>query len=143
VLDALRVTDQVVIPAADLSWSAVRSSGPGGQNVNKVASKVVLVLELASTRALPAAAKARLRALAGWRVDALGRLHVSSQLTRDQGRNLEDARDKLRELCARALVAPKPRKPTKPTRGSKRRRVEDKRRRSGDKALRRRIGADD
>jgi ribosome-associated protein len=143
VLDPLIVTPAVVIPAAELSWTAVRSSGPGGQNVNKVASKVELLFDLRHSVALAPDVKGRLRALAGKRVDAEGFLHVVSQRTRDQQQNLGDALDKLRELIAAALVRPKPRRPTKPTRGSKRRRMDDKRRRSGTKALRGRVTGDD
>ena len=142
-LDPLYVAPGVVIPSADMTWTAVRSSGPGGQNVNKVASTVELVLSLRETRVLAPDAKARLRALAGKRVDGEGLLHVVSQRTRDQLQNLEDAREKLRAMIAEALVPPKPRKPTKPTRGSKRRRLEGKRHRAGTKAMRGRVSADD
>jgi ribosome-associated protein len=132
------VVDGVVLPAADLSWSAVRASGPGGQNVNKVSSKIVLRFDLARTRALDATTRARLRAIAGSRVDGDGVLTVTSQRTRDQQRNLEDAREKLAELVRRALVREVERKATRPSRGAKRRRLEDKRRLSEKKASRRR-----
>src|SRR5262245_13653147 len=105
-LEPLYVAPGIVIPTADLSWTAVRSSGPGGQNVNKVASKIELVLELDVTPALTHDVKARLRVIAGKRIDGEGRLHVVSQLTRDQAQNLDDARDKLRALIAQALVRP-------------------------------------
>ncbi len=141
--DPLIVDAKVVIPAADLSYTAARSSGPGGQNVNKVSSKIELRFDLEGTSALQPAAKARLRALAGHRLDADGQVRVVSQKTRDQSRNREDARDKLAELIRSALVAPKPRMATRPSRGAKRRRREDKRRRAGTKQLRRRISADD
>jgi ribosome-associated protein len=131
------VVDRVVLPAADLSWSAVRASGPGGQNVNKVSSKVVLRFDLARTRALDAQTRARLRAIAGARVDGEGVLTVTSQRTRDQQRNLEDAREKLADLVRRALVRETPRRPTRPTSGAKRRRLDDKRRNSMKKASRR------
>jgi ribosome-associated protein len=123
----LRVTPKVVIPEADLTWRAVRSSGPGGQNVNKVSSKVELRLDVAGTRALDATTKAR-----------LGRdeLVVTSQKTRDRGKNLADARAKLAALLARALHRPKPRKPTKPTAGSRERRLAEKARRGRLKAAR-------
>jgi ribosome-associated protein len=140
----LRVSARVIIPASELSWTAVRASGPGGQNVNKVASKVDLRFDLANTASLPSDAKARLRFLAGaQRLDAHGRVVITSQLTRDQPRNLEDAREKLRALIARALVRPKPRHKTKPTRSSQRRRVDDKRRRSQVKAGRKNVRDDD
>jgi ribosome-associated protein len=141
--DELRVDGGVVIPAAELSWTAVRSSGPGGQNVNKVASKVELRFDLANSGALRPDIKARLRSLAGKRVDATGQLHIVSQRTRDQARNLDDAREKLAALIAAALVVPRTRRPTKPTRGSQRRRIDEKRRESGKKQLRRRVNSDE
>lgn len=124
----LGVTESVVIPEADLSWRAVRSSGPGGQNVNKVASKVELRFDVAGTAALDAETKARL---------GVSELIVTSQATRDQGRNLEDARAKLAAIVARALHRPKKRKPTKPTKGSRERRLQAKARHSRLKAARR------
>ena len=140
--EPLSINAAVQIPLADLAVAAARSSGPGGQNVNKVASKIELRFNLPGTRALDEATKQRLRALAGSRLDADGWLLVTSQLTRDQSRNLEDARDKLRLLILRALTRPTPRRPTRPTLASKQRRVADKRQRSTTKQLRRR-DADD
>jgi ribosome-associated protein len=141
--EPLRIDGRLVIPAGDLSWSAARSSGPGGQNVNKVASKVELRFDLAGTRALGAAVKARLRAIAGHRLDVEGRVRVVSQKTRDQAQNLADARDKLAAMIAAALVVPKPRRPTRPTFGSKMRRADAKRRQSNKKRLRGNVGSDD
>lgn len=138
--EPLVIDERVTIPAADLDWSAVRASGPGGQNVNKVASKVELRFDLAASRALDETTKARLRHLAGAQVDAAGVLLVKSQRTRNQLDNLEDARDKLRDLIRRALVRDKPRRPTRPTRASRARRIADKRL-LGEKKRRRR--ADD
>ena len=129
-MDALYINEAISIPPGDLSWEAARSSGPGGQNVNKVASKVELRFDLPGTAALDAYTKQRLRTLAAGRLDAEGRVLIVSQLTRDQGRNLEDAREKLAALVRTALERPKPRFATKPTRSSQRRRVEDKRRNS-------------
>jgi ribosome-associated protein len=126
-LKSLRV-GAVTIPAADLSMRAVRAQGPGGQNVNKVASKVELRLDLAATAALEPAVKARLARLA--RVASSGALVVTSQAHRDQGRNLEDARAKLAALVARALVVPRRRVATKPTAGARERRLTGKRRRA-------------
>jgi len=135
--EPLAVTPAVVIPAKDLTWVAVRAGGPGGQNVNKVASKVELRFDLAGTVALPPDAKARLRNLAGARLDAEGKLLIVSQLTRDQGRNLDDAREKLATMIRQALVRPTPRRKTRPTQASKRRRLDEKRRTSDKKRARR------
>jgi ribosome-associated protein len=129
-MKSLRVNEQLCIPAKDLSWSAARSSGPGGQNVNKVASKVTLRFDLRGCEALSGTQKARLRKLAGKRMDASGGLLISAQAQRSQQQNLERARASLRRLIAAALLAPKPRRETKPTAGSKRRRLQAKRHQS-------------
>jgi ribosome-associated protein len=135
--EPLVIQGAVTIPGAELSWTAVRASGPGGQNVNKVASKVELRYDLPGSRALAPEVKARLRALARSRLDAEGKLLVTSQLTRDQSRNLEDARAKLAALVKTALLPPRKRKATRPSLGAKRRRVEHKRRQGEKKASRR------
>jgi ribosome-associated protein len=126
-VEDLPVAEGVVIPARDLSWSAARASGPGGQNVNKVASKVDLRFDLEGTTALSAPQKARLRVIVANRLDGEGRVQVTSQAGRDQAQNLEVARETLASLIRRALVPPKPRRPTKPTRGSRERRLAEKR----------------
>ncbi len=133
----LPITAAVTIPGSDLRWRAVRSSGPGGQNVNKVSTKVELRFDLPSTRALDDAVKARLRALAANRLDADGLLIITSERTRTREHNLSDARTKLAVLIHRALTPPKPRRPTRPSRASKQRRLEDKRRQSTRKRTRR------
>jgi len=120
----------------------VRSSGPGGQNVNKVASKVELRVRLDSVSGLTAPARARLEAFAAGRLDADGRLLVTSQRTRDQFRNLEDARDKVKKLVERSLKAPRPRRLTQPGRGAIERRLKAKRVRSGKKRVRK-VSPDD
>jgi ribosome-associated protein len=125
--DSLRVSSTVVVPAEAIAFRAVRSSGPGGQNVNKVASKVELRVDLDRVTGLPAPARSRLLVLAASRLDAEGRLVVVSQKTRDQSRNLEDAREKLRALLVRSLLTPRPRRATRPSRASKERRLEAKR----------------
>jgi ribosome-associated protein len=121
------VVGGVVIPAADLSWTAVRASGPGGQNVNKVSSKVRLVFDVAACAVLTDAVKARLVRLAKGRLDARGAIVIASQRTRDREKNLADARSKLAALIAEALIEPAPRRPTKPSAAAKRRRLQQKR----------------
>ncbi len=139
----LVVNARVTIPASDLSWTAVRSSGPGGQNVNKVASKVELRFHLETTGALDAATKARLRALAGHRIDADGALVVVAQASRNQLRNLHDARERVVELVRAALRAPRVRRATRPTRAAVRARLADKQHRAATKARRQAPSADD
>ena len=123
----LAVKPGVTIPERELVWSAVRSSGPGGQNVNKVASKVELRFDFEATSALTASVKTRLRALATNRLDGEGRILIVSQVTRAQPQNLADARERLADLIRKALVVPKRRRATKPSRAAKRARVQDKR----------------
>lgn len=121
------VTVTITIPARELEWTAVRASGPGGQNVNKVSSKVELRFDFEESESLSAAVKARLRGLAQHRLDAEGRILITSQVTRNQPQNLEDARARLADLIAKAMVVPKKRRPTRPSKAAKRRRVDDKR----------------
>ena len=142
-MEDLRVSSSVVIPERELRWAAVRSSGPGGQNVNKVSSKVELRFDFESSAALTASVKARLRALAHGRLDGDGRILIVSQLTRNQPKNLEDARARLAELIARAMVVPKRRRATKPTRAAKVARVTNKRKNSQKKQSRARASNDD
>lgn len=122
--------------------TAVRSPGPGGQNVNKVASKVRLRVNLTLIKGMGKEARERLVKLAGTRLDAEGKLVVVSHRTRDQSANLRDARDKVREIIARALVAPVVRRATRPTPASVQRRIADKRRRGERKAMRRQPNSD-
>lgn len=128
-----------MIPSADLSWSAATSSGPGGQNVNKVATKVDLRFDLEGTTALRDEVKGRLRRLAANRLDREGRIQITSQATRDQSRNLEDAREKLAALIRSALHPPKKRKKTRPSRGAKERRLKAKKQRSERKQSRKSV----
>jgi len=143
VVDPIVVSDTVRIPARALTLRAVRASGPGGQNVNKVASKVELHVSLDDVEGLSDAARARLATLTRHRLDADGRLVVTSQLSRDQSRNAEDARAKVRGLVAAALVTPRPRRPSRPTAASVERRIESKRRRGGVKRARSRPRGED
>jgi len=134
--DPIRVGDAVTVPEAAIALAFTRSSGPGGQNVNKVASKVELRVDLSRIEGLREDARRRLDALTASRRDAEDRLLVTSQRTRDQHRNLEDARAKIRDLVARALRAPKRRRPTRATAGSVQARLKSKKRDAAVKKLR-------
>jgi ribosome-associated protein len=127
VAEVIRVTRGVRVPASAISWRAVRSSGPGGQNVNKVASRVELRVDLEAIEGMDDDARARLASLAATRRDSRGRLLMTSQRSRDQARNLEDAREKVRQLIARALLAPKRRRRTRPPGAAVEARLRDKR----------------
>lgn len=133
---------EVVIPGAELSWTAVRSAGPGGQNVNKLSTKIDLRFDVAASRALPESVKSRLLVLAAGRLDARGCIIVTAQESRSQSANLERARAKLAELVGAALVPPKPRRKTKPSAGAKRRRLTAKREHAEKKAARGRVQTD-
>ena len=134
----LEVNPHLRIPETEFVWSYVRSGGPGGQNVNKVASKAVLRWNVTASPSLPEDVKARLRARQANRITAEGDLVLTSQRFRDQERNRQDCLDKLREMIAEAAVRPKARRKTKPTRGSQEARLRAKKRRAATKAGRRR-----
>ncbi len=136
-MESIPVSDRVRVPEGALSWRAVRSGGPGGQNVNKVASKVELRVRLEGIEGLDPEALERLRHLVRNRLDGEGRWLVVSELTRDQLKNLEDAREKVAAVIRQALVRPKHRHATRPTRGSQERRLEAKKRASALKRTRR------
>jgi ribosome-associated protein len=128
VADPIRVTGDVIVPASALTFRATRSAGPGGQNVNKVASKVELRVDLDRIAGLTPESWARLLVLCAGRRDREGRLVVTSQRTRDQRRNLEDAREKVRDVVARALPSPRERRPTRVTARAREQRLARKRR---------------
>ena len=127
--EAIVVTDTVRIPARALTVRAVRASGPGGQNVNKVATKIDLRVDLDAIEGLSDGARARLQTLAAHRLDAEGRLVMTSQVARHQAGNLEDAREKVRRLVRAALVRPRARIATRVSAGAEQRRLDVKRRR--------------
>jgi ribosome-associated protein len=137
------ISPSVVIPDRDIRLDFVRSSGPGGQNVNKVASTVQLRFDLASTAALEERAKQRLRGLAGRRLTDDGAILIIARNHRTQERNRAEAFERLAELIRRALAEPRARRPTRPTRASKASRLESKARRGRNKQLRRRISWSD
>jgi ribosome-associated protein len=126
---AIVVTESVRVPGHALHVRAVRASGPGGQNVNKVATKVELRVDLGAIEGLTDAARARLVGWSRGRLDADGRLMVTSQATRTQARNVEDAREKVRALVAAALREPRARRKSRPPVGALERRLEAKKRR--------------
>ena len=131
------------IPDGDVELAFIRSSGPGGQNVNKVASAVQLRFDLAGTRVLSNSVKARLRRLAGRRLTDDGALLIVARETRSQAENRRLAFERLQELISRALIEPKRRIATRPSRGAKERRLETKRVVQKHKARRGRVSWDD
>ncbi len=125
----LVITADVSIPDEEFEWKFIRSSGPGGQNVNKVASAVQLRFLLHRNVSLPTSARNRLRRLAGQRLIDDGSILISARSERSQEQNRRDALERLAELIRAALIEPKIRKKTRPTLGSKERRIESKKRR--------------
>ncbi len=133
----IRITDTNSIDESELEESFVRSSGPGGQNVNKLSTAVQLRFDVRGSPSLPNDVAIRLMRLAGKRITKDGVLVLIAQNHRTQERNRAEAQDRLVALIKEAAVAPIPRRPTKPTRASKRERLDTKKRRSGIKQLRR------
>lgn len=139
----LVVNDRIQIPHTEFEFTFARSSGPGGQNVNKVNSKATLRWFPKTSPTLPADVRQRFLHRFGMRLTSEGELLIVSQVYRDQGRNVADCLERLREMLLLVAVAPRTRRQTKPTRGSKERRLQAKRGRSDVKKLRQKPASGD
>lgn len=133
----LRVIAHIEIDEREIEEQFVRASGPGGQNVNKLSTAVQLRFDVRRSPSLPGDVRARLERLAGSRLTRDGVVVITAQRHRTQARNRQDALDRLLDLVRRAAIAPIKRRPTRPTAGSRERRIEGKKRRAGIKRLRR------
>lgn len=142
-MEPLRINDWLEIPAHSLQWTAARSSGPGGQNVNRVETKVDLRFDFETCETLSPAVRNRLRERAANQLDREGRIMAVAQETRSQAANLELARERVAEMVRASLEPPKVRRVTRPSRGSKERRLQAKRVRASVKTGRGRVNRDD
>jgi ribosome-associated protein len=139
----LQITPHIAIDEDELRERFVRAPGPGGQNVNKVSSAVQLSFDVRRSPSLPPGVRVRLEKLAGSRLDNDGVLTIHAHRHRTRERNRADARERLVELIARATHVPKPRRPTKPSRAAKARRVDEKKQRARTKQMRGRVRGGD
>jgi len=133
----IRITDRISIDEGELEESFIRASGPGGQNVNKLASAVQLRFDVRHSPSLSGGVRMRLERLAGRRLTREGVLVITAQRHRTQERNRADARERLIELIRDAATPPTPRRPTRPPRSSREQRIQSKKRRATIKSLRR------
>jgi len=138
----IKITDAITIEDWELTEQFIRASGPGGQNVNKVSTAVELRFEAERSPNLPGPVKSRLRRIAGRKWTKDGALVLQVDETRSQARNRDIARDRLKQIIVQALTPPKRRVPTKPTLGSKKRRLKAKKVRGEVKALRGKVEPD-
>jgi ribosome-associated protein len=135
----LRINDSIEIPESEITMTAIRAQGPGGQNVNKVASAIHLRFDTQSSAVLPAELKARILKLGDRRISADGIVNIKAQRSRSQDKNRIDALKRLVALLQKALHEPKKRKKTKPSRKAKEKRLADKAHRAGIKQTRKRV----
>ena len=139
----LYIDDSISVPLREFNFTYVRSSGPGGQNVNKVSTKAVLAWKVVATSNLPPAVKQRFLKKFASRISQEGKLIITSQRFRDRGRNVADCLAKLRAMVLAVRHPPKARRKTKPSRASKERRLDSKRQRAQKKQGRKPVRRDD